>query len=64
MVELEKLPRGVIEATLYNRLLDLARHRFCISVEYNGKTVRFTTYWVLKDTYLYRLEDKNLEVIS
>lgn len=65
MVELEKLPRGVIEATLYNRLLDMARHRFCLSAEYNGKEVKFRYYWVIEDTYLYRLDEEHkLEVIS
>ncbi len=62
MVELEKLPRGFIEATLYNRLLDMARHRFCLTVTLDGEPVRFSEYILLEDTYLYLLENKKLDV--
>ncbi len=63
LVELERRP-GAIEAVLYNRLLDIAKHRFCLVVTYDGKDVKVSSYIVLRDTYLYRLEDKKLDVIS
>lgn len=64
LVELERLRKDLIDATLHNQTGDFVRHRQATLVFYNGKKVVVREYTVLEPSYLYNYSNQVLSVIA